>query len=101
MNALPQRPLSVAEAAEYLQVSKDAVRSWIKSGRLPARRLSKRITRIPWQSVAEFEQTDAPDSTVRESRARSLPSGTSSGARKADRSASQLERLTLMSPGND
>lgn len=95
------KPLTVAEVAQHFAVSKDTVRAWIRCGRLKAVRLSKRITRIPWQSVAEFEQMEAPDWTVRASTARRPRIGTSSGASEADHSGAQLERLTGASPSRD
>lgn len=91
-------PLTVAEAASHFAVSKDTIRAWVRCGRLKAVRLSKRITRIPWQSVVDFEQTEAPDSTVRKSTASVPRIGTSFGAKTGDRSDVQLERLIGSSP---
>lgn len=83
-------PLTLAEAAARLKMSKDTVRKLIARKLLTEIRYSKRLVYVTWQSVEEFAQTGDPDWKSRTAKT----TGTSSGQRKVDRSAGQLERLT-------
>lgn len=48
------RWVTVKDAAKYLGVSDKTVRRYIKAGKLPAARLSSRLTRISMDDLDEF-----------------------------------------------
>jgi len=82
-------PLTIAEAAERLHMSKDSVRRLIERGLLAEIRYSPRLVLVTCASVEEFERTGDPDW-----KSRLKETGESSGRKKVDRSASQLARAT-------
>jgi excisionase family DNA binding protein len=62
------RPLSPADVAAELGVSKDTVLRWIRDGKLPAARLGYRTLRIRRQDLDAFLRSPpatAPDSDPR------------------------------------
>ena len=92
-------PLTIAETALRLRVSKDTVRTLISRGLLKEIRYSKRLVYITWQSVEEFERTGDPDWSSRTSRASTSSDTTNASSapmekRRPDRRGVQLERLT-------
>ena len=54
MECLHNRLYTPAEAAEILSVSTDTVYSWIRTGELPAARLSPAATRISGKDLMDF-----------------------------------------------
>ena len=92
-------PLTIAETATRLRVSKDTVRTLIGRGLLTEIRYSKRLVYVTWQSVEEFAQTGDPDWSSRTSKTSGSSDTTSelsaaTAKKKPDRSGVQLERLT-------
>jgi excisionase family DNA binding protein len=52
--AYPQGLASAEQVAEFLQMSTSGVRQYIRAGRLPSVKLSRRVVRVPWTGVREF-----------------------------------------------
>jgi excisionase family DNA binding protein len=53
------RTITVEQAAEKLQVKPNTIRTWIKQGRIPGRKIG-RVFRIPEQALDEFTGGSSP-----------------------------------------
>jgi excisionase family DNA binding protein len=89
--------MRLEEVAERLDVSVKAVRRLIHDGQLAAIYPDGRSPRIPWPALAKYEESARTARRASRS-SQEAQTGTSSGRKRADRSASQQARLIGASP---